>query len=121
MKKKILIVDDSATIREQVSLSLTQAGFEVIEAVDGEDGIRKLRDNAISAVLCDVHMPGKSGIELLEEIKQDGANAQLPIVMLTSDAQADLVQRGKRAGARAWIVKPCAPHLLVAAIQKLTA
>jgi two-component system, chemotaxis family, chemotaxis protein CheY len=121
MSKRVLIVDDSVTIRQQVRMALSQAGFEVIEAVDGEDGVTKIRgDASIAAVICDVNMPKKSGLELIEEIKAGGANSGVPIVMLTTEGQPTLVQRAKQAGAKGWIVKPFKANLLVAAIQKLT-
>ena len=122
MGKRILIVDDSATIRQQVRLALTQAGFEVVEANDGEEGVRMIRsDTSLVAVICDVNMPKKSGLELVEEIKAGGVNSQLPIVMLTTEGHPDMVQRAKGAGAKGWIVKPFKPNLLVAALLKLTA
>jgi two-component system chemotaxis response regulator CheY len=122
MSKRVLIVDDSATIRQQVRMALSQAGFDVVEAADGEDGVSKIRnDSTIAAVICDVNMPKKSGLELIEEIKAGGANSHVPIVMLTTEGQPALVQRAKAAGAKGWIVKPFKANLLVAAMQKLTA
>jgi two-component system chemotaxis response regulator CheY len=121
MTRRVLIVDDSATIRQQVRMALTQAGFEVVEAVDGEDGVNKIRsDSTLSAVICDINMPKKTGLELIEEIKAGGANSEIPIVMLTTEGQPAMVQRAKAAGAKGWIVKPFKPNLLVAALQKLT-
>ena len=120
--KKVLVVDDSATIRQQVGLALTQAGFDVLEAVDGVDGVEKIRlANDLRAVICDVNMPKKNGIELLREVKGGGINAEVPIVMLTTEGQAELIQEAKRAGAKGWIVKPFKANLLVAAMEKLTA
>jgi two-component system, chemotaxis family, chemotaxis protein CheY len=122
MSRRVLIVDDSATIRQQVRMALAQAGFDVVEAADGEDGIAKIRsDSQIAAVICDINMPKKSGLELIEEVRAGGANSQVPIVMLTTEGQPALVQRAKQAGAKGWIVKPFKAALLVAAVQKLTA
>jgi two-component system chemotaxis response regulator CheY len=102
-------------------MALTQAGFEVVEAVDGEDGVNKIRsDPTLAAVICDINMPKKTGLELIEEIKGGGANSHVPIVMLTTEGQPAMVQRAKAAGAKGWIVKPFKPNLLVAALQKLT-
>lgn len=121
MSRRVLIVDDSATIRQQVRQALSQAGFEVVEAADGVEGVNMIRsDDLIAAVICDINMPRKSGLELIEEIKAGGANSHVPIVMLTTEGQPALVQRAKAAGARGWIVKPFKPNLLVAAMQKLT-
>lgn len=122
MNKRVLIVDDSATIRQQVRIALSPAGFDIIEAADGEDGLAKIRsDSSIAAVICDVNMPKKSGLELIEELKACAPNSQVPIVMLTTEGQPALVQRAKLAGAKGWIVKPFKANLLVTAIQKLTA
>jgi two-component system chemotaxis response regulator CheY len=119
--KRVLIVDDSATIRQQVRMALSQAGFEVVEAADGVEGVSKIRtDSTLAAVICDINMPNKSGLELIEEIKAGGAHTHLPIVMLTTEGQPALVQRAKAAGAKGWIVKPFKPNLLVAALEKLT-
>lgn len=102
-------------------MALAQAGFDVIEAVDGEDGITKIRsDSAIAAVICDINMPKKTGLELIEEVRAGGANSQVPIVMLTTEGQPAMVQRAKQAGAKGWIIKPFKAALLVAAVQKLT-
>ncbi len=122
MSKRVLVVDDSATIRQQVRLALEGAAFEVFEAVDGIDGVNKINDlSDLSAVICDVNMPGKSGLELLETVKAEAKNADLPIVMLTTEGQPTLVQRAKKAGAKGWIIKPFKAELLVAALKKLTA
>jgi two-component system, chemotaxis family, chemotaxis protein CheY len=121
MSRRVLIVDDSATIRQQVRMALSQAGFEVVEAVDGADGIAKIRaDSGLAAVICDINMPKKSGLDLIEEVKAGGINSDVPIVMLTTEGQPGLVQRAKQAGAKGWIIKPFKAALLVAAVQKLT-
>jgi two-component system, chemotaxis family, chemotaxis protein CheY len=103
-------------------MALVQAGFDVVEAADGEDGIAKIRsDSTIAAVICDINMPKKTGLELIEEVRAGGANSQVPIVMLTTEGQPAMVQRAKQAGAKGWIIKPFKAALLVAAVQKLTA
>jgi two-component system chemotaxis response regulator CheY len=122
MAKRILVVDDSATVRQQVKLALTQAGFDVVEAIDGQDGVAKITSsNDISAVICDVNMPRKSGIELLEEVKAKPQYNALPILMLTTEGQPALVKRAKAAGASGWVVKPFKANLLISAVEKLTA
>jgi two-component system, chemotaxis family, chemotaxis protein CheY len=121
MGKKILVVDDSATVRQQVGLPLTEAGFEVVEAVDGIDGIEKV--NAVSdiaLIICDVNMPRMNGLEMLEKVRADVRSAAIPILMLTTEGQPNLVERAKKAGAKGWIVKPFKAELLVAATKKLT-
>ena len=120
MAKRILIVDDSMTVRQQVGLALVQAGYEVLEAVDGADGAEKIeRNDDLAMVICDVNMPRMNGIEMLMAVKADGKNAKLPIMMLTTEGQPSLIERAKSAGAKGWIVKPFKGELLVAAVRKL--
>jgi two-component system chemotaxis response regulator CheY len=121
MSKKVLIVDDSATIRQQVRAALANAGFDIVEASDGTEGaetINRLPD--LAAVICDVNMPRMGGLEMLEVVKKDPKHVGLPVVMLTTEGQHELIQRAKAAGAKGWIVKPFKPDLLLAAIRKLT-
>jgi len=121
MTKRVLVVDDSATVRQQVRAALGGGEFDVVEAIDGSEGaetIDRLLD--LAAVICDVNMPRMGGLEMLEAIKRDPKHTALPIVMLTTEGQHELVQRAKAAGAKGWIVKPFKPDLLLAAIRKLT-
>ena len=121
MVKKVLIVDDSATVRYQVRAALGTAEFEVVDACDGVEGAETIkRLTELAAVICDVNMPRMNGLEMLEAVKSDPRNALLPIVMLTTEGQHELVQQAKKAGAKGWIVKPFKPELLLAAIRKLT-
>jgi two-component system chemotaxis response regulator CheY len=120
MGKKILIVDDSRTIRQQVNFTLTKGGFEVVEAEDGKDGIVKLKSNAdIAVIISDVNMPNMNGLEMVEAIVGDAALPHPPIVMLTTEGSGELVDRAKKAGAKGWLVKPFKPEQLVAVVQKL--
>jgi len=119
--KKVLVIDDSATIRHQVKAVLVPGGFEVLEACDGTEGAEAINGTAdLTAVICDVNMPRMGGLEMLESIKSDPRHLALPVVMLTTEGQSELVQRAKLAGAKGWIVKPFKPELLLAAIRKLT-
>jgi two-component system chemotaxis response regulator CheY len=119
-KRKVLVIDDSSTVRREVANALAGAGFEVLEAGDGIDGAAAI-DNMpdISLVICDVNMPRMGGLEMLSRVKSDARNASLPIVMLTTEGQPALMRRAKDAGARGWIVKPFKPTQLVAAVQRL--
>jgi two-component system chemotaxis response regulator CheY len=119
-KKKVLVVDDSATVRQQVAQVLTNAGFEVSEAADGQIGADMINGDCVySVVICDVNMPRLNGIEMVLNVKSNQKNAELPILMLTTDGQPALIKRAKEAGARGWMVKPFNPAQLVAAVQKL--
>ncbi len=120
MSKKILIVDDSRTIRQQVGFTLTKEGFEVVEAEDGQDGLTKLQANAdISMIVSDVNMPNMGGLEMVEAIRQIEQFKFLPIIMLTTESSGDKVDRAKKAGASGWLVKPFNPEQLVGAVKKL--
>ena len=120
VKKKILIVDDSATVRQQVGAVLLAAGYDVVEAADGALGSAEIaRTTDLAMVICDVNMPNMNGIDMVTLVKSEGKNAALPIVMLTTEGQPTLVERAKKAGAKGWIVKPFKNELLIAAVRKL--
>jgi len=119
MAKSVLVVDDSKTVRQQVSQPIKAAGYSIIEACDGTEALAQLGNNDIAMVICDVNMPGISGIELLETLREQGMHAAVPFVMLTTEGQTTLVERAKKAGAKGWIVKPFKADLLVAAVKKL--
>lgn len=118
MSKKIIVVDDSQAVRQQVTLVLNQGGFTVIEAVDGWEGFNVIqRTPDIALVLCDVDMPRVNGLEMLESLKQAGR--VVPVVMLTTEGQPQLIDRAKKAGAKGWIVKPFKADLLLAAARRI--
>jgi two-component system, chemotaxis family, chemotaxis protein CheY len=120
MKKKVIVVDDSRTARQQVRMALGGAGYEIVEAVDGADGIVQMDANLdATLVLCDVNMPNLNGIEMIESARRSGKGANVTFVMLTTEAEPELVQRAKASGAKGWIVKPFKPELLLAAVRKL--
>lgn len=120
MAAKILIVDDSRTIRQLVGTVLLQAGFLVVEAEDGLQGVSTIdAQRDIDLVICDINMPNMNGIEMLTAVKANPRNAALPVVMLTTEGSADLIQQAKRQGAKGWVVKPFKPDQLVAAIRKI--
>jgi two-component system chemotaxis response regulator CheY len=120
MRRTVMVVDDSQTVRQTVSMVLTAAGFDVIEGVDGIDAMEKLRQTpGVALVFCDVNMPRMNGLEMLETMRQDPTVAGTPVVMLTSEGQASLVARAKDSGAKGWIVKPFKPEFLLAAVKKL--
>ena len=118
--KTILIVDDSMTVRQQVSMILKAAGYNIAEACNGREGVEVMRSGApIAMVICDVNMPISNGLEFLETIKGDAPAPPVPVVMLTTDGSPELIARAKRAGARGWIVKPFQSDLLVSAVRRL--
>lgn len=117
MAKKIMTVDDSATIRQMLKFTLSDAGFDVIEAVDGVDACAKLKDNPVNMVITDLNMPQMDGIDLIREVRKDPANRFVPIIMLTTESQETKKQEGKSAGASGWIVKPFSPEQLLAVVK----
>jgi two-component system, chemotaxis family, chemotaxis protein CheY len=118
MGKKIIVVDDSSVIRKELSVVLSSAGYQVVEAASGLEGLTRLGEHADAAmVLTDINMPEMSGIEMLTRIKADAKNAGLPVVMLTTEGNTDLMKQAKRAGAKAWIVKPFTASMVVEAVQ----
>ncbi|MBL8611879.1 MAG: response regulator [Myxococcales bacterium] len=116
---KVMVVDDSATVRAQVSRALVQAGFEAVEATDGRDALQKVMGPEADSVLivCDVNMPNMSGIEFLEAARSKGI--AVPVLVLTTEGQPQMMRRAKAAGARAWIIKPFKADVLVAAAKHL--
>ena len=117
MNKKIMTVDDSSTIRQMLNFTLQDAGYDVIEAVDGQDACDKLKENPVSMVITDLNMPRMDGIELIREVRKDPANRFVPIIMLTTESQEKKKQEGKAAGASGWIVKPFSPEQLLAVVK----
>lgn len=121
MATKVMVVDDSRTVRQQVGMVLRGAGYDVIEAADGLEGAQKISETPdLALVICDVNMPKMTGLEMLVLVKKDSRNTQLTVLMLTTEGQPALIQRAKAAGARGWIVKPFKPELLLATVKKLT-
>jgi two-component system chemotaxis response regulator CheY len=119
MAKTILIVDDSSSLRQVVKMSLTGAGYEVLEAVDGKAALAMLDGRQINMTICDVNMPNMNGIEFVKEAKQLQAYKFMPILMLTTESQEEKKEQGKAAGAKAWMVKPFSPTQLLNAVAKL--
>lgn len=120
MNVTVLVVDDSATVRQQVATALMQAGFQVVEASDGSQGLNRARQGGIDCVISDVNMPIMNGIEMVTQIKQDPTLNSTPIVMLTTEGSKEMIAKAKQAGASGWIVKPFKAEMLVAAVTKLT-
>jgi two-component system, chemotaxis family, chemotaxis protein CheY len=119
MGKLIATVDDSASIRQMVTFTLKGAGYEVIEAVDGQDAVSKLNGKRVDLVLTDLNMPNMNGIELIRTLRAQAAFKFTPMVLLTTESQAEKKQEGKKAGATGWIVKPFQPEKLLAVVKKL--
>lgn len=115
---KVLVVDDSSTVRNEVSSFLSSQGIDVDTAVDGVDGLAKIqRDANLKLVLCDVNMPNMDGLTMVEKVKQSGK--AISIIMLTTESSPSMKQRGKDAGVKGWIVKPFNGAAAIGGIKKL--
>jgi two-component system chemotaxis response regulator CheY len=119
MAKTIMIVDDSASLRQVVGISLRGAGYDVIEGCDGVDALAKLTGQKVHLIISDVNMPNMDGISLVKAIKQLPAYKFTPIVMLTTESQEGKKAAGQAAGAKAWMLKPFNPPQLLNVVQKL--
>ena len=119
MAKTIMIVDDSASLRQVVSIALRGAGYEGIEGCDGKDALAKLTGQKVHLVISDVNMPNMDGITFVKNLKQMPAYKFTPVIMLTTESQEGKKQEGQAAGAKAWVVKPFQPAQMLAAVAKL--
>ncbi len=119
MGKAILIVDDSASVRQVVSIALKGAGYDVIEGCDGKDALTKLTGQKIHLIISDVNMPNMDGITFVKEVKKLPNYKFTPIIMLTTESQEGKKQEGQAAGAKAWVVKPFQPAQMLTAVAKL--
>jgi two-component system chemotaxis response regulator CheY len=119
MAKKILVIDDSASLREVVSIALQGAGYEVVQAADGKQALDKLDGTRIHLAICDVNMPVMDGIAFVKEAKKRQEYRFMPIIMLTTESRESRKQEGQMAGAKAWVVKPFRPEQMLHAVAKL--
>ena len=119
MNKKIMIVDDSASMRQMIMFTLTSAGYEVVEASDGMDALKKLNDRMVHLIIADVNMPNMDGIELIRKIRDLKEYKFIPIIVLTTESQVTLKEEGKSAGATGWIVKPFTQSQLLQVIKRV--
>jgi two-component system chemotaxis response regulator CheY len=115
----ILAVDDSASMRQMVTFTLKDAGYDVVEAADGQQALQAAKSGKFDLVLSDVNMPVMDGITLIKELRTLGNFKFTPILMLTTEAGADKKTEGKQAGATGWIVKPFNPEQLLATVKKV--
>jgi two-component system, chemotaxis family, chemotaxis protein CheY len=117
--KKVLIVDDSVSMRQMVGFTLREGGFDVIEAEHGQDALDKLKAATVDLVITDLNMPVMDGITLIQNLRQQGGMKTKPILMLTTEGLAAKKEAGKAAGATGWIVKPFDPEKLLQTVAKV--
>lgn len=119
MAKTVLVVDDSASLRQVVSIALKGAGYDVLEGCDGKDALSKLTGQKVHLIISDVNMPNMDGITFVKEVKKLANYKFTPIIMLTTESQEGKKAEGQEAGAKAWVVKPFKPEMMLAAVSKL--
>jgi two-component system, chemotaxis family, chemotaxis protein CheY len=120
MSKRILTIDDSKTMRDMLLLTLTDAGFEVLQGVDGEDGLAVLGDQKVDVIITDINMPKMDGYEVIRQLRQNPRHKTTPILVLTTESDADKRSIARGAGATGWMVKPFDPEGLIAVINKVS-
>ena len=119
MMRTILTVDDSTSMRQMVKATLQSAGYDVVEAADGQEALDWARDNSADLVISDVNMPRMDGITLIGELRALSTYRLIPMLMLTTESSQEKKMEGKRAGATGWIVKPFNPAQLLATLKRL--
>lgn len=119
MAKTILAVDDSASIRQMVSFTLKSAGYDVVEALDGMDGLEKAKARSINLILTDQNMPRMDGLTLIKSLRALRQYATTPILMLTTESSDTMKAQGRAAGATGWLVKPFDPQKLIEVVRKV--
>ena len=119
MAKTIMVVADSASLRQVVGIALRGAGYDVIEGCDGRDALTKLTGQKVHLIISDVNMPNMDGISFLKAVKQMPAYRFTPVIMLTTESAEAKKAEGQAAGAKAWVVKPFRPEVMLGAVQKL--
>lgn len=118
MAKRVLAVDDSRTIRQLIKMTLSRAGYEVVEAEDGAEGLRKANEVVFDMMLIDVKMPGMNGLDMLRSLRQLAPYKFTPIILVTTEFRMEKKREGKAAGATGWIVKPFGPEQLLAVVTR---
>lgn len=120
MSKRILTIDDSKTMRDMLLLTLTDAGFEVLQGVDGQDGLNVLGEQRVDVVITDINMPKMDGYEVIRQLRQNPRHKTTPILVLTTESDTEKRDLARNAGATGWMVKPFDPEGLVAVINKVS-
>ena len=117
--RTILVVDDSTTIRQVIIFCLKEAGYQIIEAVDGKDALEKLAKNQVDLLLTDLHMPNMDGFQLAKEVRASAKHKFIPILVLTTESQLSSKEEGKSIGVTGWFVKPFEPEQLIKVVKRV--
>jgi len=119
MSKRILTIDDSKTMRDMLMLTLAEAGFDVLQAVDGQDGLDVLVNEQVDVIITDINMPRMDGYEVIRQLRRNPSHKSTPILVLTTESEAEKKNLAREAGATGWMVKPFDPDRLVATVRKV--
>lgn len=119
MGKKVLTIDDSSSLRQMVAFTLKSAGYEVLEAVDGKDGLTKAKGQIVDLVLTDQNMPNMDGLAVIKSLRALPQYRSTPILMLTTESSDSIKAEGRAAGATGWLVKPFDPNKLLEVVRKV--
>lgn len=119
MPRTIMVVDDSASIRQMLAFTLNQAGHQVVKAADGREALRKMDDCPVHLVFTDLNMPGMNGIDLIRRIRSDSRCGAVPIIVLTTGFESAKKAESRSAGATGWMVKPFTPNVLLKLVEKV--
>ena len=119
MKKTIMTVDDSASVRMMVNFTLSEKGYDVVEALNGSDALKKLNNRRVHMLITDINMPELDGISLVRKVREHPDHRFIPIIVLTTESEKEKRLEGKAAGATGWIVKPFKPDQLIAVVKKV--
>lgn len=119
MSRTALVVDDSVTIRKLVSRTLQQAGFEVLEAANGQEGLNAIKGRALSIIITDVNMPVMDGLEFIRGLRDTAEHRFTPVIFLTTEVEATKRDQAKAAGATGWLVKPFSPEKILSVVQRV--
>ncbi|HZP74764.1 MAG TPA: response regulator [Pseudolabrys sp.] len=119
MAKRIMTIDDSKTMRDMLMLTLANAGFEVFQAVDGQDGVDALRQQAVDLIITDINMPKMDGYQVIKELRSRPEHKTTPILVLTTESEGAKRTAARDLGATGWLVKPFDPERLIETVNKV--
>ncbi len=119
MTKTIMVVDDSSSVRQMMAFTLKNAGYDVVEAEDGQDALNKLDNSSANVIVTDLNMPNVNGFDLIRSVRAKSGYKFVPIVVLTTESHDSKKQESKEAGATGWITKPFKPDQLIGVIEKI--
>jgi two-component system chemotaxis response regulator CheY len=118
--KRIMTIDDSKTMRDMLMFTLADAGYEVLQGVDGQNGLDVLGDTPVDVVITDINMPIMDGYDVIRNLRKNPVHARTPILVLTTEADAEKRALAREAGATGWMVKPFDPEKLLATVRKVS-